>query len=144
MQDRPTVAEFLTAIEQLLDTELVPHLTGSRQFYARVATNALRMVMRELDQEEDHLVTEWAGLNTLLPQAAAPTTRVALRAAIHQRTEELCERIRQGEADTGPYREQVLTHVRQTVENKLRVSNPGWIESPAIRNPQSAIRNRSV
>ena len=130
MQDRPTVAEFLTAIEQLLETELMPHLTGSRQFYARVATNALRMVMRELEQEEVHLATEWAGLNALLPAAEPPTARAALRAAIHQRTEELCKRIRQGDADIGLYRDHVLTHVRQTVENKLRVSNPRWIDSP--------------
>jgi hypothetical protein len=128
MHDRPTVPELLQAVTLLLDDELVPHLTGSRQFYARVAANVLRTVMRELEQEEEQLAAEWNGLNELLSLAERPATRTALREAIGVRTEELCERIRRGEADTGPYREQVVAHVRQTVRDKLLVSNPGWLK----------------
>lgn len=129
MQDRPTIAEFLTAIAQLLETELMPHLTGSRQFYARVATNALRMVLREHEQEEEYLAAEWEGLNELLSAVERPVTLTELRNTVHRRTEELCDRIRQGDADSGPYREQVLAHLRRTVRNKLLVSNPDWLNS---------------
>lgn len=131
MQDRPTIAEILTSIERLLETELVPHLTGSRQFYARVATNALRMVLREHEQEEEYLAAEWEGLNELLSTVERPASLAELRNATHQRTEELCDRIRQGDADSGPYREQVLAHLRRTVRNKLLVSNPEWLKSSA-------------
>lgn len=131
MQDRPTVPEFLGAVTKLLDEELVPNLSGSRQFYARVAANVLRTVMRELEQEEEQLAAEWQRLNGLLPPAEHPATRPALREAIRQRTEELCLRIRQGEADVGPYRAQVLAHVRETVREKLLVNNPGWLKRPA-------------
>jgi hypothetical protein len=127
MHDRPTVPELLQAVTLLLDDELVPHLTSSRQFYARVAANVLRTVMRELEQEEGQLAAEWNGLNELLGPAERPATRTELREVIRKRTEELSERIRRGEADSGLYREQVVAHVQRTVRDKLLVSNPAWL-----------------
>ena len=131
MQDRPTMNELLEAVTHFLDDEVVPNLTGSRQFYSRVAVNVLRTVMRELDVEEAQLIAEWERLNGLLPREPQPPTRVELKQAIRRRTEELCQRIRHGDADTGPYRAQVLAHVRESVREKLLVSNPGWIQRPA-------------
>lgn len=130
MQDRPTVHELLHAVIHFLDEEAVPHLTGSRQFYGRVAANALRTVQRELEHEEEHLTEEWERLNQLLSPEDRPSTRAGLRQAIRRRTEALCQRIRQGEADSGSYRKQVLAHVRESVREKLLVSNPGWITRP--------------
>jgi hypothetical protein len=130
MQDRPTLTELLQAVTHFLDEEAVPHLIGSRQFYCRVAANVLRTVMRELESEEEQLADEWERLDALLPSKERPSAREALKQAIRQRTEELCQRIRQGEADAGPYHEQVLAHVRESVREKLIVSNPGWIERP--------------
>jgi hypothetical protein len=131
MQDRPTIPELLKAVTHLLDEEFVPALTGSQRFYARVSANVLRMVMRELEHEDEHLQTEWDRLNTLLSPTERPTTPTGLRQAIRQRTEALCQRIRQGDADAGPYREQVLAHLRETVREKLLVSNPQWLNRPA-------------
>ncbi|MGE0684782.1 MAG: DUF6285 domain-containing protein [Candidatus Binatia bacterium] len=130
MQDRPTLTELLQAVTHFLDEEAVPHLTGSRQFYCRVAANVLRTVMRELESEEGQLANEWERLDALLPRQKRPSTRDALKQAIRQRTEELCQRIQQGEADAGPYREQALAHVRESVREKLVVSNPGWLKRP--------------
>ena len=130
MQDRPTVHELLHAVIRFLNEEAVPNLTGSRQFYGRVAANALRTVQRELEHEEEQLTEEWERLNQLLSREDRPSTRAGLRQAIRRRTEALCLRIRQGEADTGPYRKHVLAHVRESVREKLLVSNPGWITRP--------------
>jgi hypothetical protein len=130
MQDRPTVHELLHAVIRFLDEEAVPHLTGSRQFYGRVAANALRTVQRELAHEEEHLTGEWERLNQLLVREDRPATRAGLQQAIQRRTEALCQGIRQGEADTGSYRKQVLAHVSESVREKLLVSNPGWIARP--------------
>ena len=131
MQDRPTMEELLQAVTRFLDEEVVPHLGGSRQFYCRVAANALRTVMRELDHEEAQLAAEWERLNALLSQAPQPSSRAALKQALRQRTEALCERIRRGDADAGLYRAQVLAHVRASVKEKLQVSNPDWLRRPA-------------
>src|SRR5690349_15390500 len=131
MQDRPTALEYLQAVTHFLNEEAVPNLTDSRQFYGRVAANVLRAVMRELENEEHDLFAEWERLNQLLPPLERPSSLPALREAIRQRTNELCQRIRQGDADTGPYRQQVLAHVRESVREKLLVNNPQWINRPS-------------
>ena len=131
MQDRPTLMEYLQAVTHFLDEEAVPNLAGSRQFYGRVAANVLRAVMRELENEEHDLFAEWERLNQLLPAMDRPSSQSELRKAIQQRTAELCQRIRQGDADAGPYRQQVLAHARESVREKLLVNNPQWINRPA-------------
>ena len=127
MQDRPTYDELLAAIERFLDDEIVPNSEGARRFHARVAVNTIRIVRRELAQEEEQLTAEWAGLEELIGPAERPQGRAALREAIRQRTAQLCERIRRGDADSGPFRQTVLAHVRRSVRDKLLVSNPGWL-----------------
>ena len=127
MQDRPSAIELLKAVERFLDDQVVPNTEGTRRFHARVAANVLRIVGRELEQEEAHLSAEWAGLDELLGAADRPATLAELREGIRKRSEELCERIRAGDADSGPYRERVLAHVRRTVRDKLMVSDPQWV-----------------
>ncbi len=131
MQDRPTMMEYLQAVTYFLDEEAVPNLTGSRQFYGRVAANVLRAVMRELENEERDLFAEWERLNQLLPTMDRLSSPSELRKAIQQRTQDLCQRIRHGDADAGPYRQQVLVHVRECVREKLLVNNPQWLQRPA-------------
>lgn len=136
MQDRPTVDELLAAIEGFLD-DIVIKSDGAQRFNARVAANALRIVRRELDHEEAHLLKELAGLEVLLgprpgdpeaPAGAAAARGPALREHVAARAEELCRRIRGGDADAPPFRDAVCAHVRETVADKLRITNPRWIE----------------
>ena len=134
MQDRPSYDELLGAVERFLEQEIMPNAEGSRRFHARVSANVLRIVRRELEREEEQLAAEWAGLSALLGAAEPPSGRSALREAIRDRTSELCERIQRGDADTGAFREAVLSHVGHTVHDKLLVTNPGWLgegETPA-------------
>jgi hypothetical protein len=129
MQDRPTQDELLAALERFLDDEVVAKTEGALRFHGRVAANVVRMLRRELAQEDEQLAREWAGLDALLGAAELPATRAALRAALAARNEGLCERIRAGDADAAPpFRDAVLTHVRQTVRDKLLVTNPGWLD----------------
>lgn len=131
MHDRPSVDELLRAVELLLDEQLMPALDGSRKYNARVATNVIRMVRRELQNEERQLDEEWNGLDHLLGMAQRPPTLYSLRRAIRERTDELVERIREGDADRGAFRDLTLAHVRDTVAAKLEVSNPAWIAGDA-------------
>jgi hypothetical protein len=127
MQDRPTYDELLSAVERFLDDEIVANIEGARRFHARVAANVLRIVRRELANEEEHLSREWAGLYDLLGPAERPPSREAFVKALAARNEELCRRIREGDADGGPFREAAFAHVRRTVRDKLLVTNPGWL-----------------
>ncbi len=131
MQDRPTYDELLSAIETFLDKEIVPNVPGSRGFHARVAANALRIVRRELDQREGQLVAEWLGLDELLGTAPRPATIDGLADALHQRNQQLADRIRGGGADDGPFAASVRNHVTHTIADKLRVSDPGLLERSA-------------
>ena len=135
MQDRPTYDELLAAVERFLDDEIVPNSEGARRFHGRVAANVIRTVRRELEREEEQLANEWAGLDELLGPAERPDSRSALRDAVAARTEELCERVRAGEADGEPFRAATLAHVRRTVRDKLLVTNPGWVGADERSRP---------
>jgi hypothetical protein len=128
MQDRPTYAELLEAVQHFLETDAVPALEGPKKFHARVAANVLAIVRRELESEDAQLRAEWERLRELLGLAGGPPTdRAELRRQVRQQTAELCERIRSGDADAGPWRSAVMAHVRQTVLDKLRVANPKYL-----------------
>jgi len=129
VHDRPSVDELLRAVELLLDEQFVPTLDGARKYNARVASNVIKMVRRELQNEERQLDAEWRGLDVLLGAAERPRSLDALRQALRTRNEELAERIRDGDADAGEFRALVLAHVRDTVHAKLEVSNPEWLAS---------------
>ena len=128
MHDRPSVDELLRAVELLLDEQLVPSLDGARKYNARVATNVVRMVRRELQHEERQIDAEWRGLDIVLGAVPRPATLLATKEALRGRNAELSERIREGDADAGAFRELVVAHVRDTVHAKLEVSDPGWLE----------------
>ena len=121
--------ELLGAVRAFVEDEVVPALEGRRRFHARVAANVLAIVARELAAEEDALAAEWRGLAPLLGHAGAepPPGREALRAAVRTWTQELCERIRRGDADTDPLATAVRAHVHATVRAKLEVANPDYL-----------------
>jgi hypothetical protein len=124
MQDRPTIDELLAAVENFLDTEIVPNVPGARGFHGRVAANAIRIVRRELEREDEQLAAEWAGLDAILGGSRRPEDRKELRTALRDRNEALCSLIRNGDADDGELAAQVQNHVRNVVQDKLHVTNP--------------------
>lgn len=126
MQDRPTVQELLAAVRGFLEQEVVGALDGPRRFHALVAANVLAIAERELAGEEASLLAEWRRLVALLGSSPGePPARLdALRTAVRDATAVLVERIRGGAADAGPFHAAVRAHVRETVEDKLRVANP--------------------
>ncbi len=128
MQDRPSYEELLAALERFLDEEIVPNVEGARSFHARVAANVVRMVRRELSLQEADLDCEWSGLDELLGQVARPQSVDALNKSLLERNEDLCARIRLGDADSRDWASEVRAHVRNTVRNKLRVSDPALLE----------------
>ncbi len=128
MQDRPNYDELLLAVERFLDDEVVAKSEGALRFNGRVAANVIRIVRRELENEEAALGREWESLAQLIGEAPRPRGRDALRAVLAQRNEELSERIRSGNADDGDFRDAVIKHLRQAIQDKLTVTNPGWME----------------
>ena len=129
MHDRPTNLELLEAVRHFLETDVVPALDGPKKFHARVAANLMNVLSREWQLEEGHLRAEWESLTALGGSGeAAPASHQDLRQALRQRTEQLCERIRSGDADADPWRAEVLRHLRLVVRQKLEVANPAMLE----------------
>jgi uncharacterized protein DUF6285 len=128
VQDRPTALELLAAVREFLEAAVVPALGGVERFHARVAANVLAIVEREIAVEEQTLLAEWERLARLLGHAgAAPARLEPLRGAVRGLTETLSARIREGEADRGPFGRAVRDHLRETVREKLRVANPRYL-----------------
>jgi hypothetical protein len=140
MQDRPTVLELLAAVREFLAHEVVPALEGGVRFHARVAANVLAIVERELHEGDEQLREEWARLRVLCtPErppggddaesgAVPPPDPGVLHAAVGALNAELAARIRNGDADAGAFRDAVLGHLQITVEDKLRIANPDYLE----------------
>lgn len=130
MQDRPTDNELIDAVAQFLNEEIAPVIIDSRlRFRLLIAANVLRIVQRELAAGEAPLVAEWQQLVALLrrPEQAPPATLSELRASLQQLNQELCAHIRAGEADSVEY-EAIFAHVYSTVIEKLRVTNPRYLQ----------------
>ncbi len=129
MQDRPTSVELLEAAADFVDREIVPAIEGSRQFQARVVANVLRIVAREIQMEDPAVRLEVKALARLLGREAPHLHSLDdLRNTSRTMGEELSARIRAGEADNPARRAEVLAVVRQSVEDKLRIANPRYLE----------------
>jgi len=125
VNDRPTSTELLRAVERFLEREVVPALQGPRRYHARVAANVVAIVAREIETEEAQLGDEWERLGALLGESGdRPADRESLRAQVRARSEALVARIRAGEADGGPWRDEVVSHLRRCVADKLDVARP--------------------
>jgi hypothetical protein len=125
VNDRPTATELLRAVERFLQRDVVPALQGPGRFHARVAANVVAIVAREIETEEAHLGGEWERLGAVLGESGErPAARETLREGVRARSEALAARIRAGDADSGPWRDEVIAHLRQTVADKLEVARP--------------------
>lgn len=128
MQDRPSTKEFIRGIYNFLESDVAPVLQEPLRFHTRVAANLLKIIEREFDLEADHLSSEIKGLWKLLSKSPASiTSSEKMRAQILELNEELCERIRAGEADNGPWANLIMNHVKKTLVQKLEIANPGMV-----------------
>src|SRR6266852_1812695 len=129
MQDRPTSVELLDAAADFVDREIVPAIEGARQFQARVVANVMRIVAREIQQEDPLVRAEVKALARLLGRDAPHLHSLDdLSKASVSMGEERIARIRAADANRGSWRAEVLTVVRQSVEDKLRIANPRYLE----------------
>ena len=135
MQDRPSAIELLEAAADFVDGEIVTATQGRVQFQSRVVANVMRIVAREFRDEDRFARTELRSLAALCGRETPHVHGLEdVRRAAYELNEDLSAKIRVGEADSGPRRAQVISAVREIVENKLRIANPRYLEADlAIR-----------
>lgn len=113
--DRPTAAELVTAVRRHLLEQLAPLLQGQPAFHLRVATNALAIVERTMAEGEVMDDAELARLEALLGS----------NGDLVELNRQLAERIASGELND--QNEAVLSHLRQTAADKVRLANPRYL-----------------
>ncbi|MFN7180041.1 DUF6285 domain-containing protein [Hyphomonas sp.] len=115
MHDAPSAKELIEAVKSFIDKTAAPQLTGHAAFHARVASNALATVLRELDIRPAAEAAEKIRLEALLGTSGESVT------ALNQK---LCEEIRAGRMDLST--EGLLSHLKTTTIDQLSVDQPGY------------------
>ncbi|MEM7639398.1 MAG: DUF6285 domain-containing protein [Pseudomonadota bacterium] len=116
MHDQPSIAELVQAVKNFIDESAAPNLTGHAAFHARVASNALATVLRDIDQRPQSEAAERARLLALL-DARDDTDIEALNA-------DLSARIRSNEftAET----QGLLAHLKATTMDQVEIDQPRY------------------
>ena len=109
--DVPSAAQLVEAVREFLEHDVMAATDGRVQFHTRVAVNVLAMVERELP----------------LGPSQAEAHRAALARLGLADDAELAAAIRDGSLDER--RAEVLEVLRQTVQAKLEVSNPPYLDA---------------
>ncbi len=115
MHDAPSSRELIEAVKAFIDKTAAPHLTGHAAFHARVASNALATVLRELEIRPAAEAAEIARLQSLLGSDETSAGRL---------NSELCEAIRTGRMDLSTAG--LLSHLKSTTIDQLSVDQPGY------------------
>ncbi|MBY9067812.1 DUF6285 domain-containing protein [Hyphomonas sp. WL0036] len=115
MHDAPSAKELIEAVKSFLDKTAMVQLQGHAAFHARVASNALATVLREMEQRPAAEARERERLQALLK---SDETNVG---ALNQA---LCEEIRAGKLDLAS--PGLLTHLKSTTIDQLSVDQPGY------------------
>jgi hypothetical protein len=116
MHDQPSVSELVLAVKSFIDETAGPNLTGHAAFHARVASNALATVLRDLELRPANEAAEIARLRSLLDASEGDDL-----ATLNAR---LSEKIRSG--DLTPQTPGLLEHLKTTTVAQVEIDQPRY------------------
>ena len=114
MQTHPSMSELVEAVKLFIDETAAPGLTGHDKFHARVASNVLAIVLRELEQGNAAETAETSGLINLLGKEDS----------VGSLRRHLCEEISSG--DTTKDTPGLLEHLKTTAIAQLKIDQPNY------------------
>lgn len=122
LDERPTASELLSAVAGFLEHKVAPRLEGQTAFHARVAINALQIVVRELGEGNAAAAADAARLAAL--------TGVPADAGIRPQNQALCARIESGDiAIDDPA---LRAHLLASVRARIAIDNPKYPSVAAL------------
>lgn len=113
--DRPDALELIEATAEYLAARARPALSEPLAFEALIAANLLAIARRELELGTAVRTEELRRLREL----------VGREGEAEELDAELVTLIRDGDLD--PVRERVITHLRATARDRLRIANPDYL-----------------
>ena len=116
MHDQPSVSELVQAVKNFIDETAAPNLKGHAAFHARVASNALATVLRDLDSRPQHEADEEERLRSLLD---APED-----ADLESLNRMLSEKIQSGEFDL--LTPGLFAHLKATTIAQVEIDQPRY------------------
>ncbi|EMJ47745.1 DUF6285 domain-containing protein [Leptospira santarosai] len=125
MQDKPTSADLLEAIQDFLMKEVLPQFKDKEllSYKTLVSWNMLGVVSREIRSGEEALDKELGRLVELLDKSSVfPSTLNEKKKLAHDWNMELLERIRKEKLSSENSR--YWNHVKETVKEKVEITNP--------------------
>ena len=121
MHDAPSQKEMIAAVKAFIDDTAMPNLKGHAAFHARVASNVLATVLRELEIRPLAENDERERLSSLLNADQNMT--------ISELNLKLCELLRQGEL--GLVTPGLLEHLKTTTIAQLSIDQPNYSGLPS-------------
>ncbi len=116
MHNQPSVAELVQAVKNFIDDTAAPNLEGHAAFHARVASNTLATVLRDLEARLENETDEAVGLRTLLGDNTD--------ANLYDMNRQLSAKIQSGDMDiTTPG---LLAHLKATTIAQIEVDQPNY------------------
>lgn len=116
MHNQPSIEELVAAVKSFVDETAGPELTGHAAFHARVASNVLATVLRDLQQRPSAEDVERQGLLTLLGETAEGSVDVLNRM--------LSDQIQSGEM--GIETAGLLAHLKRTTMAQVEIDQPRY------------------
>lgn len=116
MHDQPSISELVQAVKSFIDETAAPELKGHAAFHARVASNALATVLRDLEQRPSAETAERAGLIALLCAREDQSNEALNR--------ELSDRIQSGEMTAST--PGLLEHLKRTTMAQVEIDQPRY------------------
>lgn len=116
MHDQPSISELVQAVKSFIDETAAPELKGHAAFHARVASNALATVLRDLEQRPSAETAERAGLIALLGASEDQSIEALNR--------ELSERIQSGDMTAST--PGLLEHLKRTTMAQVEIDQPRY------------------
>ncbi len=123
MHDQPSVPELVQAVKNFIDETAGPNLKGHAAFHARVASNVLATVLRDIEQRPEAETGEKARLLTLLSGGREQSVEALNR--------ELSAQIRSGAIT--PETPGLLDHLKQTTMAQVEIDQPRYSGLKAAR-----------
>jgi len=112
--DQPSIRELVNAVREFLETRAMPELKGHTAFHARVAANALGIVLRELESGDVAAAEEKQRLVALLGHDGS----------LEELNREFCKLIREGAL--GLETPGLAAHLEKTTLDKIAIDQPNY------------------